>query len=324
MLKIDKIKIVSNIQNISNINEDKFTTIIKDGCITEQKFTSLSPYLLYIEADLREQELVIEFSSKILHDNYPHSISITNIRECLSTINTLGLCDLDIDSIIEDGSVVKVDVCQDIDYSDCKSLCKSIRSSISNYRAYTAKMVGTNLTIDKNVTTKGLKRRLIIYDKARELTKAENRKFIESLTDSESLLNYFNGKIRFEMNLNSKEQIRQCLKVTDTSIDAVLNTEADPIWDFLSEALDDGEISSRSRSLTEFKNILLLQYCNNDLAKVEAVVREHCSPNTHISQVIRPYRQLLAKLSSSPSVSIKDKLRKLLMEIVVLFGIVSF
>ena len=209
MLKIDKIKIVSNIQNISNINEDKFTTIIKDGCITEQKFTSLSPYLLYIEADLREQELVIEFSSKILHNNYPHSINITNIRECLSNINALGLCHLDIDSIMEDNSVVKVDVCQDIDYNDCKSLCKSIRSSISNYRAYTAKMVGTNLSIDKNVTTKGLKRRLIIYDKARELTKAENRKFIESLTDSESLLNYFNGKIRFEMNLNSKEQIRQ-------------------------------------------------------------------------------------------------------------------
>lgn len=324
MLKIDKIKIVSNIQNISNINEDKFTTIIKDGCITEQKFTSLSPYLLYIEADHQEQELVVEFTSKILGDNYPQSINITNIRECLSTINTLGLCDIDIDSIIEDGSVVKVDVCQDIDYSDCKSLCKSIRSSISNYRAYTAKMVGTNLSIDKNVTTKGLKRRLIIYDKAKELTKAENRRFIESLTDRQTILDHFNGKIRFEMNLNSKEQIRQCLKGKDTSIDAVLNSEADPIWDFLSEALDDGEISSRSRSLTEFKNILLLQYCNNDLAKVEAVVREHCSPNTHISQVMKPYRNLLAKLTEQPTSSLKDTLRKLLTEIVILIGIVSF
>ena len=324
MLKIDKIKIVSNIQNISNINEDKFTTIIKDGCITEQKFTSLSPYLLYIEADLREQELVIEFSSKILHNNYLHSINRLNIRECLHNINVLGICNLDIDSIIEDGSVVKVDVCKDIDYNDCKGLCKSIRSSISNYRAYTAKMVGTNLSIDKNVTTKGLKRRLIIYDKTKELTKAENRRFIESLTDKQAVLDHFNGKIRFEMNLNSKEQIRQCLKVTDTSIDAVLNSEADPIWDFLSEALDDGEISSRSRSLTEFKNILLLQYCNNDLANVEAVVREHCSPNTHISQVMKPYRELLTKVTEQPSSSVKDTLRKLLTEIVILIGIVSF
>lgn len=324
MLKIDKIKIVSNIRNISNINEDKFTTIIKDGCITEQKFTSLSPYLLYIEADLREQELVIEFSSKILHNNYPHSINITNIRECLSNINALGLCHLDIDSIMEDNSVVKVDVCQDIDYSDCKSLCKSIRSSISNYRAYTAKLNGTNLTIDKTAYTKSLKRRIIIYDKAKELKKATNRRFIESLTDKQTILDHFNGKTRFEMNLNSKEQIRQCLKVTDTSIDAVLNSEADPIWDFLSEALDDGEISSRSRSLTEFKNILLLKYCNNDLAKVEAVVREHCSPNTHISQVMKPYRELLAKAVEQPSSSVKDTLRKLLTEIVILIGIVSF
>lgn len=324
MLKIDKIKIVSNIQNISNINEDKFTTIIKDGCITERKFTSLSPYLLYIEADLQEQELVIEFSSKILLNNYPHSINITNIRECLSTINTLGLCDLDINSIIEDGGVVKVDVCKDIDYNDCKGLCKSIRSSISNYRAYTAKLNGTNLTIDKTANTKSLKRRIIIYDKAKELKKATNRRFIESLTDKQAVLDHFNGKIRFEMNLNSKEQIRQCLKVTGTSVDVVLNTEADPIWDFLSEALDDGKISSKSRSLTEFKNLLLLQYCNNDLAKVEAVVREHCSPNTHISQVMKPYRELLTKVTEQPSSSVKDTLRKLLTEIVILIGIVSF
>ena len=150
MLKFDKVKITSNIQNVSNINEDRFTSIVKDGCITEQKFTSLSPYLLYIEADHQEQELVVEFTSKILGDNYPQSINITNIRECLSNINALGLCHLDIDSIMEDSSVVKVDVCQDIDYSDCKGLCKSICSSISNYRAYTAKMVGTNLKLLKN------------------------------------------------------------------------------------------------------------------------------------------------------------------------------
>lgn len=324
MLKFDKVKIISNIQNISNINEDRFTSIVKDGCITEHKFTSLSPYLLYIEADLREQELVIEFSSKILHNNYPHSINILNIRECLHNINVLGICNLDIDSIIEDGIVVKVDVCKDIDYNDCKGLCKSIRSSISNYRAYTAKMVGTNLSIDKNVTTKGLKRRLIIYDKARELTKAENRKFIESLTDRQSLLTHFNGKVRFEMNLNSKEQIRQCLKVTDTSINDVLNSDAEPIWDFLSEALDDGITTSRSRSLTEFKNQLFLQYCDYDLAKVEAIIRQHCSPKTHIGQAMEPYRELLAKAAEQPSSSVKDTLRKLLTEIVILIGIVSF
>jgi hypothetical protein len=183
---------------------------------------------------------------------------------------------------------------------------------------------GTNLTIDKTANTKSLKRRIIIYDKAKELTKATNRRFIESLTDKQAVLDHFNGKIRFEMNLNSKEQIRQCLKVTDTSIDAVLNSEADPIWDFLSEALDDGEISSRSRSLTEFKNLLLLKYCNNDLAKVEAVVREHCSPNTHISQVMKPYRELLSKAAEQSSSSVKDTLRKLLTEIVILIGIVSF
>lgn len=323
MLKIDKIKIISNIQNISNINLEKFSSIIKDGRVEEQKFTILSPYLLYIEVDIEESELVIEFSSKILLDNYPQSITKTNIQECLSNINDLGLCTLDIDGIIKDGVVVKMDVCRDIEYDNCKGLSKSIRSCISNYRAYPTKLVGTNITIEKNVNTKGLKRRMIVYDKLRELKKATNRRFIESLTDKQAVLDHFNGKIRFEMNLNSKEQIRQSLHISDTSLHSVLYSDANPIWDFLSNALDNGVLNTKGRSLTEFKNLLLLQYCNSDLEKVEAIVREHCSPNTHISQVMKPYRDLLAKVAKQPSATTKETLRKLLTEIVILIGILS-
>lgn len=323
MLKIDKIKIISNIQNISNINLEKFSSIIKDGRVVEQKFTILSSYLLYIEVDIEESELVIEFSSKILLDNYPQSITKTNIQECLSNINDLGLCTLDIDGIIEDGVVVKMDVCRDIEYDNCKGLSKSIRSCISNYRAYTTKLVGTNITIEKNVNTKGLKRRMIVYDKLRELKKATNRRFIESLTDKQAVFDHFNSKIRFEMNLNSKEQIRQSLHISDTSLHSVLYSDANPIWDFLSNALDNGVLNTKGRSLTEFKNLLLLQYCNSDLEKVEAIVREHCSPNTHISQVMKPYRDLLAKVAKQPSATTKETLRKLLTEIVILIGILS-
>ena len=84
MLKFDKLKIVSSIENVSCINEFEFQSIIKDGVIQEQKYSIQSPYSLYIEADYQESELILEFSGKILKDDYPNLIHRDNIHLCLS------------------------------------------------------------------------------------------------------------------------------------------------------------------------------------------------------------------------------------------------
>lgn len=324
MLTFDKLKIVSDINNISNIDESVFHTNTLDGQIIEQKYSIRSPYQLYIEADYVERELVVEFSGKILKDDYPKLINTDTIATCLSNINALGICKLNTDRILEDAEVVKADVCKDIDCPDYKTLTATLQASISNYKKYQARNISSNLVIEKNVQTKGLKRRLTIYDKYRELQRASNRHFLGIVEDSQGVLKAFENKVRFEINLNSKEQLRQCLHITSTNLASVLTSTANPIWALLDAAITDTDIGSNCTSITELKNQLLLEHCSNDLTKVEAMLRRYCSPNTHISQAMRPYRQLLIKLSSSPSGNIKDKLRKLLMEIVVLFGIVSF
>lgn len=132
----------------------------------------MSPYYLYIEADYPEQELILEFTGKILKDDYKDLIHINNIHTCLSNINDLGLCDLNIDGILADGEIVKADVCLDVDYPDCKALTKSLRANVSNFNKYLARTIGDNFVIEKNVQTKGYKRRLTIYDKAKEIQKA--------------------------------------------------------------------------------------------------------------------------------------------------------
>ena len=74
-------------------------------------------------------------------------------------------------------------------------------------------------------------------------------------------------------------------------------------------------------SLNELKNLLLLKYCNQDLVKVEALLRQHLSPKTHISKVMKPYRLLVEKLSNTDRKSIKDTLRNILLENTILLGI---
>ena len=321
MLKFDKLKIVSSIENISCINENEFQSVIKDGMIQEQKFSIQSPYSLYIEADYVERELVIEFSGKILKDDYPNLIHRDNIHICLGNINELGLCSLDVGSILADGIIVKGDVCQDVACIDCKSLTEKLRAGVKNFKKFLVRNIGNNFIIEKNVQTKGYKRRLTVYDKEREIQRANNRKFLDGSENRDLLLSAFKGKVRFEMNLNSKEQLRQTLNITDTSIYSVLNSTATPIWDFLDGAISDSEIGTNCTNLTELKNQLLLEYCGNDLVKVEALLRNYCSPNTHISQVMKPYRALVAKLSDNITPSVKQQLRALLLEVLILFGI---
>ena len=321
MLKFDKLKIVSSIENVSCINEFEFQSIIKDGVIQEQKYSIQSPYSLYIEADYQERELILEFSGKILKDDYPNLIHRDNIHLCLSNINDLGLCKLDIDGILADGEIVKADVCQDVEYADCKALTENLRAGVGNFKKYLVRNIGDNLVIEKNVQTKSYKRRLTIYDKGKELQKAGNRSFISSLDNPQLLLDYFNGKIRFELNLNSKEQIRRSLNIADTSIQSVFGSVATPIWDILDNAIVEIDGDATYSDIGELKNWLLLKHCGNDLAKVEALLRNYYSKRTHISQVMKPYRALATKLSENLIPTLKQQLRILLLEIVILIGI---
>ena len=163
---------------------------------------------------------------------------------------------------------------------------------------------------------------MTIYDKAEELNRASNRAFLSLLREKQALLNYFDGKVRFEMNLNTKEQLRQTLHIASTTIEAVLGSTANPIWEFLDGAVEDEVADTQHTSLSELKNRLLLEHCGYDLAKVEALLRAYCSPNTHISQAMKPYRALAAKLTNRQSTSLKTQLRLLLFEIVILFSVI--
>ena len=321
MIRLDKIKIISHIENIKILNEDVFENKVIDGCIIEQRYTMKSPYSLYVEEDYKENELVLEFSGKILKDDYPNIINKDNIHTCLSNINDLGFCRLNIDAILHDGDVVKADVCADIEYPDCEALTQALHIGVCNFKKYLVRNVGTNLIIEKNVQTKGRKIRLTIYDKSKEIQRAENRNFLFSLDNYQVLINYFCGKVRFELNLKSKEQLRNKLRILSTNILSVLHATANPIWEMLDEAIENTESNKVCRNLTEFKNQLLLEYCGNDLAKVEALLRNYYSPNTHISKIMKPYRVLVSKLTGIFNPSIKQELRNLLFVIVILVGI---
>lgn len=273
--------------------------------------------MLYVEQDMEEYETVIEFTGKILMEEYPQLISRETIKQCFNHINQMGLCNIDFDIVWNEGRVCKIDVSKDVAVENWSDLAEYLRTHLSNNRKYQSRIISKNIIIDKNVITKSLKRRLTIYDKWQELQRTENKEFLSHLNDKDIIMEYFRGKSRFELNLNSLEAIRKSLNISDTSLPKVLNSDANPIWDFINAAIRDDGCSSVCNSLKERKDLAFLRDCDMDIVKVEAELRNYASPSTHISQLIKPYRNLLDKINGVRHGNKKESLRKFLLEVIV-------
>ena len=325
MISLDKIKIIAPIESIRSMKEEYFKVEIKNSEVVSYSFTQTTPFLLYIKKDIEEQEAAFEFTGKILLDDYPMLISKDTFKKCLEHIGQMGICDIDFDCIINQGEVCKIDITKDIPLDDCPKVSEYLRTHLTNNKKYLSRSEAGNLIIEKNVKTKGCKRRLTIYDKQKEINKACNKDFLSALNDSNKLLDYFHGKARFELNLNSKEAIRKCLNIPETTLYNVLESTANPILEFIEDVIqDDGQVANCS-SLTERKNLAFLRDCDMDIKKVEAEIRTYASKGTHISQALKPYRQLLDKLNNNgQSPRIKSNLCKLLAEILIIAVLFPF
>ena len=318
MITLDKIKIVAPLNSIAVVDDNKFECKVRKGAVISRSYTQVVPFQLYVEQDYEDKETIIEFTGKILSDKYRDLINRENFDLCIDRINGMGFCLIDENLIREYGRACVIDVTKDVPYPDVSGLSEWLRTNISNHRKFLARNIGGNLVIEKNVKTRGYKRRLTVYDKWRELLRVENKDFIYSLQDSDSLLSYFKGKIRFELNLNSMQAIRKTLNIQDTSIDEILNSDANPIYDFINDVIiEETGATNVKLSWSERKNLAFLRDCCMDMVKVEAEIRQYASKGTHISQAIRPYKALLSKLQNKEQ-NFKKTLLGLLLETIVL------
>lgn len=297
MITFDRLKIVSNISNIEIIDVNKFEEVTKDGCVVMRKYHDKKALTLDIKLDYEKEEMVIEFTGKILGKNYPKLISIDTINQCFTAINTIGFCYLDVEGMM-DADVVKCDVTKDVNVEDVSQLTSFLRNHNNNYqKVLCRKMRNGNLTIEKNVTSTKIKKRMVVYDKEKEMNKTSNRKFV---VDNE-LEGVFDGKCRLELNLNSKEQIRTSLGIRNNKLKSVLLAETNPILDFLDEVVSPS--SNEPVSMSDRKSyltMLVLKDCDYDLEKVEAKMRDlYPSKGTSFKKIMEPYRIMLEQMGKT-------------------------
>lgn len=287
-IKFDKIKISTDAKNIKNIDKSNFETKMLGSEVVSYTFSQNSPSELFINVDCRKNELTIEFTGKILLDDYHFLISNNTIRKCFENINSLNVCELDIDNILVNSKVLKCDVTKDVSCDNVGELTARIVCSITNHKKYSCKQTGQNLEIYKTVATSNRKLRLVIYDKGKEMKRQENSAFLLALRKPSDILEYYQGKCRFELNLNSMKQVREMLNIADNELFTVLQSNERPIAKFMDKILCVSPGASKM-TLNKFMRLIMLRYYNFDMIRVEAAVRQHLSPKTHFSQVMKPF-----------------------------------
>lgn len=319
VIKLDKLKIVTNENYITDIDPNIFTTIIKNGQIVEYRYEQQVPYLLYIEKDIVKQELVIEFSGKILEDKYPLLITKDTIEICFENINKLAICHISIPEILQNSVVVKADVSNDICCGNYQQLISALKTSVKNHNKYLSRVIHGTFVIEKNVVSRSRKVRMTIYDKAAEMQLKANQEYLDRLSNRDEVAEYFKDKVRFELNLNSMEQIRQHLNIHDTMLYNVLHAAANPIVEFIDKAFVLEKLAPIDMKLRDVERLALLESVDGDMTKLEMIVRKHSSPKSHISQLMQPYRNLLKVIEQKGENYLRSIRNVLLVEIFLAF-----
>ena len=306
MITFDKLKIVADIQAITVLDESRFEFIEKDGIVSSLKYYQEHPFLLKIKVDYECGEAVIEFCGKILGKDYPKLISKDTIKQCFQAIEALGFVEVDFAAMME-AEVVKCDVTKDIPVEDVTQVTNYIRSHIKNYHQFQCrKLRNGNVVVDKNVISRKTKKRMTIYDKGNEMCRSANRPFVEK----NGLKEVFSGMCRFELNLDSKEQIRKSLRIADTKLMTVLSADEDPITDFLDEVVEPQDAVTMSDKKS-YVTMLVLKDCDYDLEKVEAKMRAfYRSKGTSISKVMEPYRSMMEQMDGTDRADYWNELRR--------------
>ena len=323
LITFDRIKIKSNYKYLLD-TKVKFNEMFhsrsgeKTGLFYSSKDDINIPYNLYIAVSYVKQTLTLEFSSKILKENYPDLISRDTIKKCLTNINQLNICNIDVDSILSNGVVTSVDITYDADLILNDNLLDALNSQVNNYRRFKwTHYNNEGITFTKDVKSKDCTETITLYNKEKEICTSHNKNFLNSLSQPQQILDYFKGKTRFEITLDTPKKIMKYLNLTDTKIFSVLNSDTNPIL-ILFDKIFNNSVTNISNATfdnyEEWSMKIILDSYNGDLKRLEQDVRNKFSSRSGATKRMKKFEAVHhAMTSASTNENLIEKVRNLLL-----------
>lgn len=305
-ITFDTVKIKCDYRYLKNkyiVFDKNFSS--KTGELYNEKYCSKNdsniPYNVFIDINYYKKTLTLEFSSKILLDAYPMLISKHTIHQCLININKLGICELDVDSIILNGCFTKLDVTTDKAFNLGESVLDKLNSVVQNYRRYKwSHYTGEGITFTKDVKSKDCLETITLYNKSKELvSKANNKRFLNQLTNKNEVIDYFSDKTRFEITLSTQNNIKSYLNISDTKIMTVLNCTANPILLQFKKVFGDSDIPKTEYNFNEYEEYAMsaiIVQNNKNMKLVEQIVRKQYNSRSGYSERIKKLDAVFNKM----------------------------
>ena len=323
LITFDRIKIKSNYKYLLD-TKVKFNEMFhsrsgeKTGLFYSSKDDINIPYNLYIAVSYVKQTLTLEFSSKILKENYPDLISRDTIKKCLTNINQLNICNIDVDSILSNGVVTSVDITYDADLILNDNLLDALNSQVNNYRRFKwTHYNNEGITFTKDVKSKDCTETITLYNQDKEICTSHNKNFLNSLSQPQQIMDYFKGKTRFEITLDTPKKIMNYLNLTDTKIFSVLNSDTNPIL-ILFDKIFNNSVTNISNATfdnyEEWSMKIILDSYNGDLKRLEQDVRNKFSSRSGATKRMKKFEAVHhAMTSASTNENLIEKVRNLLL-----------
>ena len=323
IITFDRIKIKSNYKYLLNTKvrfNERFHSRSgeKTGLFYSSKDDINVPYNLYIAVSYPKQTLTLEFSSKILKENYPKLISKDTIKECLININQLDICEIDVDSVLTEGAITSVDVTYDTNFILEDEPLNALNSQVGNYRRFKwTHYDKEGITFTKDVKSKDCAETITLYNKEKEICTSHNKDFLNSLSRPLSIIDYFKGKTRFEITLDTPKKIMNYLNLTDTKIFSVLNSDTNPIL-ILFDKIFNNSVTNISNATfdnyEEWSMKIILDSYNGDLKRLEQDVRNKFSSRSGATKRMKKFEAVHhAMTSASTNENLIEKVRNLLL-----------
>lgn len=308
----DRLRLELPIECVRILCPDAFSkTISRDGELSNMKYEQKSPFYYQILVKPGNCKAYVEFSGKALLENYPSLISATNFNECIHNINKFEIVEMNPADVMSYAKVGQCDVTVDLYYGDSfSSLYNSL--TISNSRNYVIAMrTGNRFTIQNTVATNRKRERMIIYDKAEEMARPDNRLFLNFVKNPDEQRLYFCDKIRLELNLNSYDRIRKYFCIKDLSLYRILYAPTDPIGNFLRMAFQSEDpvdvLKRHTPKLRSLEHLLLICLCDFDQTKIEKVIRDTTGTKNSITTTMKPFKELLAAINHKDASPTSDE-----------------
>lgn len=307
VLQSDRIKIITRSQYFTIPPDSDFVTNVhkKSGMMFE-KYVTKTPYFLSIMINKVTDRTTVEFTSKILGERCIELLSIRNIQDCLELISQKGICQIESEKVMVDATVSRIDVTMDLDIQMTNEMKTVLQMAIKDSGKWESKIrKNDGIDIKKDVKSDSRrKERISFYNKGKEIHRSRNRPFLNSLSNTDRIIEYFTMKTRVEYNFTSGTMIREILQIENLNLTTVLGCEVNPIAKLCDKILDRSLLENLEHgklnyllfdSIQEFYRHLLLEKYGDDYSSIDRVLRHFYSPKTNLRVIRRQLKRTLNK-----------------------------